>query len=416
MPRNGTGTYSLPNPAFTPGSTISSSAVNGDLSDIASALTGSVSSDGQTTLTGALKFPNGTVSAPSISFASETVSGWYFNTTNDLRLAINGVDALQATASTVNILGAHVLQSNGTPIVPINWIAAGGSADAITATYSPVLTVLTDGLLCFFRATASNATTTPTFSPNGLTAHTITKKGGVALIAGDIPGNLAEIILRYNLANTRWEILNPTNPATTPKAPTFQNLTSGSGATYTTPTGPVPLYLRVKMCGGGGGGTNNGGTAGGIGGTTTFNSITAIGGSPGSGQVAGLGGTGGTGSVTLRLRGGPGGSGSAGSASGGSFTGNGGATPFFGGAGLSTASTGGAGAANTGGGGASGAAALSAAPNGSAGSGEYVEFFIANPTTTYTYTIGAGGLAGTGGGNAGGAGGTGTVLVEEYYQ
>lgn len=93
-----------------------------------------------------------------------------------------------------------------------NWTIAGGSADAITATFTPALTVLNDGQLCFFRASAANATTTPTFSPNGLTARTITKAGGVAVVAGDIPGNLAEVALRYNSANTRWELWNPSAP------------------------------------------------------------------------------------------------------------------------------------------------------------------------------------------------------------
>lgn len=91
----------------------------------------------------------------------------------------------------------------------INWIAGGGSADAITATYSPAVTTLTDGMLLSFRATAANATTTPTLSPSGLTARTIVRSGGTALAAGDIAASLAEYFVRYNLANTRWELLNP---------------------------------------------------------------------------------------------------------------------------------------------------------------------------------------------------------------
>lgn len=90
-----------------------------------------------------------------------------------------------------------------------NWIASGGTSDAITATYSPAITTLVDGMELNFRATATSATTTPTFSPNGITAHTITKFGGSALVVGDIIANV-EMILRYNLANTRWEWLNPT--------------------------------------------------------------------------------------------------------------------------------------------------------------------------------------------------------------
>lgn len=91
----------------------------------------------------------------------------------------------------------------------LNWVDGGGTADAITATYSPAITALVDGQLCCVRATAANATTTPTFSPNGLTARTIVKKGGAALVAGDIVADGHELILRYDLANTRWELMNP---------------------------------------------------------------------------------------------------------------------------------------------------------------------------------------------------------------
>ncbi len=57
MARNGSGTYSLPSTSVTPavGSTlISSSAFNTFTSDLASALTQSVSKDGQTVMTGNL--------------------------------------------------------------------------------------------------------------------------------------------------------------------------------------------------------------------------------------------------------------------------------------------------------------------------------------------------------------------------
>jgi len=90
-----------------------------------------------------------------------------------------------------------------------NWVDGGGTADAITAVYSPAITALVDGQLCFVRATLANATTTPTFAPNGLTARTIVRQGGSALVAGDIVGNGYELILRYDLTNTRWELLNP---------------------------------------------------------------------------------------------------------------------------------------------------------------------------------------------------------------
>jgi hypothetical protein len=55
MSRNGTGTYNLPagNPVVT-GTTISSTWANNTLSDMATALSGSIAADGQTPITGSL--------------------------------------------------------------------------------------------------------------------------------------------------------------------------------------------------------------------------------------------------------------------------------------------------------------------------------------------------------------------------
>jgi hypothetical protein len=93
------------------------------------------------------------------------------------------------------------------PVLPI--VNAGGTVDAITADYTPNIT-LSDRRLCAFIATGANTSTTPTFAPDGLTARTIVKMGGQALAAGDIPGAEAVCILQYDLTNTRWELLNPT--------------------------------------------------------------------------------------------------------------------------------------------------------------------------------------------------------------
>jgi hypothetical protein len=83
MSRNGSGVYSLPagNPVVT-GTSISSTWSNTTLSDIATALTGSVASDGQTPMTGALdmnsqkivNLANGTLSTDAISFGQLTTA------------------------------------------------------------------------------------------------------------------------------------------------------------------------------------------------------------------------------------------------------------------------------------------------------------------------------------------------------
>ena len=94
----------------------------------------------------------------------------------------------------------------------IPWAVAGGTADVITATFLPSFSELIDGQFLAIRATAANATTTPTFSPNGLTARVITKTGGTPLAVGDINAAGHEVNLRYNLTGLRWEFLNSKAP------------------------------------------------------------------------------------------------------------------------------------------------------------------------------------------------------------
>lgn len=87
--------------------------------------------------------------------------------------------------------------------------SAGGAVDAITATFIPAVSALKDGLRLRVTALGSNATTTPTFSPNGLAANPIVKLGGQALDPSDIAGPDHELDLVYDLGNTRWELMNP---------------------------------------------------------------------------------------------------------------------------------------------------------------------------------------------------------------
>lgn len=122
-----------------------------------------------------------------------------FNSEADTFLA-----ALPTFVTEANALSSQLNALTG----QTQWVVAAGTVDAITATYSPAV-AYTDGLMVGFRASGANTLTNPTFNANGLGAKTITKKGGAALAAGDIPGNLAEVFLRYNLANTRFELMNP---------------------------------------------------------------------------------------------------------------------------------------------------------------------------------------------------------------
>ena len=210
-----------------------------------------------------------------------------------------------------------------------------------------------------------------------------------------------------------------------PTATTFT--VSGTG-TYTPPAGV--RYIRVRMvAGGGGGGGIIGVPSGSNGSNSSFLGWTALGGAGGAGGGAsgalgqgGAGGTGGanaTGNLVLRLPGGVGGNGQFGNQTSSlqltPLGGNGGSTPFGSGpVGRAPVATP---AINNGAGGTGGVsnnATIGGAGGG--GGGEYVEFYVATPTSG-AISVGAGGAGGPAGsgGVAGAAGSPGLIIVEEFY-
>jgi hypothetical protein len=224
--------------------------------------------------------------------------------------------------------------------------------------------------------------------------------------------------------DTNPVITGATVNGSTLSVPTRQVLTSGSGATYTTPAGVRQLRIRMVGGGGGGGGGGSGasaGTAGGDGGDTIFNSIHAAGGRGGAGG----------GNAAVNAAGGAGGSGGSGSASWRSG-GQGGGAGTFGTSANTAGAPGGTGGSSVLGGGGPGAAAGTGTPLGyggggggadtgnqdwhsgaGGGGGEYVELIINSPASTYTYTIGSGGSAG--GTRIGTPGFAGVIIVDEVY-
>lgn len=203
-------------------------------------------------------------------------------------------------------------------------------------------------------------------------------------------------------------------------APQVAVESSGTAATYTTPVGA--LYIVVEMVGGGGGGQGSGTTPGsaGSGSASSFSTLTANGGGGGGLVAAGVGGAGGTASGgDINFTGNPGGNNN--NTLGTFYTGARGGESFFGGAGQSgTTAPGVGGDANTNsgsGGGGAGANSVATAGNGG-GAGGFTRKLITTPSSTYTYTVGAGGSGGTLGtsGAAGGAGAAGIIVVTAYFQ
>jgi hypothetical protein len=99
MPRSG-GVYTLPagNPVVTL-TTISSTWANTTMSDIATALTGSLPTDGSAPMSGVLRLADGVVGAPGLTWASETTSGFYRIGLNQFGFSLAGVAALTVNAN-----------------------------------------------------------------------------------------------------------------------------------------------------------------------------------------------------------------------------------------------------------------------------------------------------------------------------
>lgn len=139
------------------------------------------------------------------------------------------------------------------------WSAvAGGTADAITATFSPVIASLPSApatLSVLVRAGAANTITTPTFKADGTTAKTIVKGNNQPLLAGDIAGAGMWLELQYDATLDKWVLQNPAkgvvaaaDPVSAPVRNTVQSgataiLTTGSGLNAGILATAVPLRL-----------------------------------------------------------------------------------------------------------------------------------------------------------------------------
>ena len=345
-------------------------------------------------------FTGSTTQTVKLPVATTMIAGQSFSITNQstgiVTVQTSGLNTVQAMGSNTNLL-----------ITCAN--TAGGTG---TASWTWVYTAIDTGLTLTNPMTTGGDTIyggaggTATRLANGTSGQVMQSSGGTsAPVWATIPGNTTIV-----------------------KAPTYQIFTSGTSATYTRPSSPSPILLKVRMVGGGGGGGASGGgtvTISTVGGQTSFAGATAPGGfygnnnspSPGVGGGAGslngfsgfsLGGGFGFSGVfngiftTSQPAGGAGGSGAFGGAGWGGAGGNNGAT--------ATANTGA-------GGGGAGAFSSSYGPAGGGGSGAYTEVYIASPGSTYTYTVGGGGSNGVAtSGASGGAGAAGIIIVEEIYQ
>lgn len=160
MARNGSGTYNLPagNPVTT-GTTISSTWANTTLSDMATALTGSIASDGQTTASGNLP-----------------MGGFIHTNVGNATVRNNYASAGQVQDGV------------------ITYLTSVSGTNTITAVGAVGMTAYATGQKFTFIAAGAN-TGAATININSIGAKSITKNGATALSAGDLAsGAVAEVV------------------------------------------------------------------------------------------------------------------------------------------------------------------------------------------------------------------------------
>lgn len=268
MSRNGSGTYNLPagNPVVT-ATTITSTWANTTLSDIATALTGSLAADGQTAATGNLNMNTNQIkNVVDPTLAQDAATKAYVDAGSSAYLlkASNLSDVANATTSRTNLSAAK----------------SGANSDITSITGLTTPLAVSQGGIGAATLTANNV-----LLGNGTSAPQV--------VAPGTSGN----VLTSN--GTSW--VSTTLPAAT--TPQLRTVTFASSGSWTAPTGVTKIFAAVVGAGGGGGqssGSDDGGY-GGYGGiaigeltVTPGTSYTITIGAGGSGNNGGTGGTGGT--------------------------------------------------------------------------------------------------------------------------
>jgi hypothetical protein len=211
MSRNGSGTYTLPagNPVVT-GTTISSTWANNTLTDIATALTGSLAADGQTTATGNLKLGANRITglADGIAATDAATVNQIPDATTFLLKASNLSDVANATTARGNLTAAK----------------SGANSDITSLTACTTITGLTTPLTVAQGGTgASTLTANNVLLGNGTSAPQV--------VAPSTSGN----VLTSN--GTTWTSAAGANPLTSGTAVAS---TSGTSIDFTS----IPSWVK----------------------------------------------------------------------------------------------------------------------------------------------------------------------------
>jgi hypothetical protein len=126
---------------------------------------------------------------------------WFYKIGEELRAVISAAGYTPDDDDLYQL--AKAIQSGG-----LVSATAGGTADAITAAFTPAITELTNDMVLHVSGVALNTVSNPTFTPNSgvIAAATIVKGNNKALLNGDLE---ISAILKWNAGVGKWILLNP---------------------------------------------------------------------------------------------------------------------------------------------------------------------------------------------------------------
>ena len=245
MSRNGSGTYSLPagNPVVT-GTTITSTWANSTLTDIASALTQSVSADGQTPMTGSLNMasnkiialgtPTASTDAVTKAYADALIAGGgagVFTSVTD-----SGLTSGRVTYATTGglLTDSSTFTYDGTTVTSTKFAGAFNGTLGATTPTTAVVTSLTDSGLTTGRVTYAttgglltdsanltfNGTTLTTANDASISGLTVGKGGG----ASDTNAVVGKLALTANTTGVGNSAFN--------NGSLYNNTTGGGNSAY----------------------------------------------------------------------------------------------------------------------------------------------------------------------------------------
>lgn len=111
MPRNGSGTASVPN-TFTPLSTADANDVNENFTDIATMITDSLPRSGEAGMTGQFLAISGSASAPGVAFNTDTDTGLRRSAANEIAVVCGGADVATASSTGLSVSTAPTAGNN----------------------------------------------------------------------------------------------------------------------------------------------------------------------------------------------------------------------------------------------------------------------------------------------------------------